>query len=55
MVTEENLPKALIGQYNRDVDSYYGEEDDADEPPRDHNAPQIVRPDLEIEMPDFIA
>lgn len=28
VVTEENLPKALIGKYNRDVDSYYGEEED---------------------------
>ena len=31
VVTEENMPKALIGKFNYDVDSYYGEE----EPPED--------------------
>ena len=56
MVTSaENLPRALIGFRNDNVDAYYGEEDDGREQAVDPDQNHIIRPDVEIEMPDFIA
>ena len=58
-MTAESIPKPLFGYNNEDFeDEYYGEEDDDEEREKvkaDPNQPKIIRPDVDIEMPDFIA
>lgn len=51
------MPEFHAVKFNRDVDSYYGEEygGEDDEEEIDPNRPQIIRPDIEFELPDFVA
>lgn len=56
VVTAENMPKPHFQRFNYDIDSAYGDEYGPEkEEEDDPNKAQIIRPDVEIEMPDFIA
>lgn len=56
MISADNLPKAYVS--NREMYEYGSEDEDGDDGQRDGAdgaRPRIIRPDVEIEVPDFIA